>query len=36
MIANINIVKGFHPKWTSDKTSPPVSEWAVSEINVNH
>ncbi|KAG1147881.1 hypothetical protein G6F37_003714 [Rhizopus arrhizus] len=28
-------VKGFHPKWTSDKTSPPVSEWAVSEINIH-
>lgn len=28
-------VKGFYPKWSTDKTTPPASEWAVSEINVS-
>lgn len=29
------IVKGFYPKWTSDKITAPASEWAVSEMNVS-
>jgi hypothetical protein len=35
--ANIfwKIVKGFYPKWSSDKMTPPASEWAVSEMNVS-
>lgn len=28
-------VKGFYPKWTSDKITAPASEWAVSEMNVS-
>ncbi|GAA5813941.1 hypothetical protein MFLAVUS_007431 [Mucor flavus] len=28
-------VKGFYPKWSSDKMTPPASEWAVSEINIH-
>lgn len=27
-------VKGFYPKWTSETIQSPISEWAVSEINV--
>ncbi|KAI7891633.1 RNA pol II accessory factor, Cdc73 family-domain-containing protein [Mucor mucedo] len=28
-------VKGFYPKWTSDKITAPASEWAVSEMNIH-
>ncbi|KAI9354483.1 RNA pol II accessory factor, Cdc73 family-domain-containing protein [Pilaira anomala] len=28
-------VKGFYPKWSSDKMTPPASDWAVSEINIH-
>ncbi|KAI8986447.1 RNA pol II accessory factor, Cdc73 family-domain-containing protein [Pilobolus umbonatus] len=28
-------VKGFYPKWGSDKITSPTSEWAVSEINIH-
>ncbi|CAO3700655.1 unnamed protein product [Rhizopus stolonifer] len=28
-------VKGFHPKWTSDQAAPPVSDWAVSTVNIH-
>ncbi|CAO3633497.1 unnamed protein product [Mucor hiemalis] len=28
-------VKGFYPKWSTDKATPPASEWAVSEINIH-
>ncbi|CEG75961.1 hypothetical protein RMATCC62417_10925 [Rhizopus microsporus] len=28
-------VKGFYPKWTSETIQSPISEWAVSEINIH-
>ncbi|KAI7904557.1 RNA pol II accessory factor, Cdc73 family-domain-containing protein [Cokeromyces recurvatus] len=28
-------VKGFYPKWSSDKINAPASEWAVAEMNIH-
>ncbi|KAI9469049.1 MAG: RNA pol II accessory factor, Cdc73 family-domain-containing protein [Benjaminiella poitrasii] len=28
-------VKGFYPKWNSDKVNAPASEWAVAELNIH-
>ncbi|OBZ86858.1 Cell division control protein 73 [Choanephora cucurbitarum] len=28
-------VKGFYPKWNSDKIGTPASEWAVTEVNIH-
>ncbi|KAI8083191.1 RNA pol II accessory factor, Cdc73 family-domain-containing protein [Gilbertella persicaria] len=28
-------VKGFYPKWNSDKVNSPASEWAVTEVNIH-
>ncbi|KAI8891287.1 RNA polymerase II accessory factor [Backusella circina FSU 941] len=29
-------VKGFYPKWTSDKLNSPASDWAITELNIHH
>lgn len=35
LLTLLHLVKGFYPKWSSDKVTGPAAEWAVNYMNVS-